>query len=80
MDFSIVPDDFPTNGPHRLVLQTRVRTAGLLTPWEIELPHVPFTFEFDPLLRPDAILTLPDAERDATIGRAIRLRSVAPEE
>ena len=27
--FAIIPDDFPTNGPHRLVLQSRVRTGGL---------------------------------------------------
>ena len=65
--FSIIPDDFPTNGPHRLVLQTRVRTAGLSDSWEIELPHVPFKFEFDPVLRLDAILTLSDAVRDETI-------------
>ncbi|MCP6768626.1 hypothetical protein NL529_27680, partial [Klebsiella pneumoniae] len=27
--FSIVPGDFDSNGPHKLVLQTRVRTVGL---------------------------------------------------
>ena len=71
--FTIVPGDFETNGPHRLVLQTRVRTAGLTDSWEIELPHVPFTFEFDPILQLDAILTLPDATRDESVARAIRL-------
>ena len=74
--FSIVPDDFPTNGPHRLVLQTRVRTAGLSDAWEIELPHVPFQFDFDPVLRLDAILTLSDSGRDEAMARAIRLESV----
>ena len=73
--FSIVPDDFPTNGPHRLVLQTRVRTAGLSDAWEIELPHVPFQFDFDPVLRLDAILTLSDSGRDEAMSRAIRLES-----
>ncbi|MHB1560419.1 MAG: hypothetical protein ACYC61_23450 [Isosphaeraceae bacterium] len=73
--FSIFPDDFPTNGPHRLVLQSRVRTAGLPDAWELDLPHVPFSFDFDPVLRPDAILTLPDATRDVEIAGAIRLRS-----
>jgi len=72
---SIIPDDFPTNGPHRLVLQTRVRTRGLSDAWEIELPHVPFQFDFDPVLRLDAILTVPDAARDEAIARAIRLES-----
>ena len=49
--FSIVPGDFEANGPHRLVLQARVRTTGLTDSWEIELPHVPFNLEFDPFLR-----------------------------
>jgi hypothetical protein len=73
LTFTIVPGDFETNGPHRLVLETRVRTAGLTDSWEIEPPHIPFNFEFDPLLRLDAILTLPDATRDESVARAIRL-------
>jgi hypothetical protein len=75
--FTIVPDDFPTNGPHRLVLQARVRTTGLSGSWEFELPHVPFPFEFDPVLRLDAILTLSDAVRDEAMVRAIRLVSAS---
>jgi hypothetical protein len=71
--FSIVPGDFETTGPHRLVLQTRVRTAGLTDTWEIEPAHMPFSFEFDPHLRPDAIFTLVDSSRDELIARAIRL-------
>jgi hypothetical protein len=71
--FSIIPDDFPTNGPHRLILQAKVRTAGLSDAWEIELPHVPFQFDFDPVLRLEAILALPDAVRDEAISRSVRL-------
>jgi len=71
--FTIVPGDFETNGPHRLVLQTRVRTAGLTDSWEIEPAHIPFTFEFDPNLQLDAILTLPDSNRDELVARAIGL-------
>ncbi len=71
--FTIVPGDFTTNGPHRLVLQTRARTAGLTDSWELELPHVPFNLEFDPFLQLDAILTLPDSTRDDLVARAIRL-------
>ena len=71
--FTIFPSDFETNGPHRLVLQARVRTLGLTDSWEIEPPHVPFLFEFDPILKLDAILTLPDANRDEVFARAIRL-------
>jgi hypothetical protein len=77
--FSIIPDDFATNGPHRLVLQSRVRPTGLSSAWEIELPHVPFNFEFDPILRPDAILNLPDAARDEAVARAIRLERMSIE-
>ena len=67
--FNIVPGDFETNGPHRLVLETRVRTAaGLTDSWEITLPHIPFNFEFDPILQLDAILTLPDAVRDEAVA------------
>jgi len=75
--FTIFPGDFETVGPHRLVLQTRVRTAGLTDSWEIALPHVPFSFEFDPILQLSAILTLPDAARDDSVARAIRLEPAA---
>ncbi len=71
--FTIFPGDFETNGPHRLVLQTRIRTTGLTDSWELEPPHEPFNFEFDPILRLDAILTLPDSTRDELILRAVRL-------
>ncbi len=78
--FKIFPRDFETNGPHRLVLATRVRTTGLTDSWEIELPHIPFNFEFDPALQLDAILTLPDSIRDEAIARAIRLEPAPPED
>lgn len=67
------PSDFPTNGPHRLVLKARARPSGLSGNWELELPHVPFTFEFDPVLAPEALLTLPDAGREQAIGQAVQL-------
>jgi hypothetical protein len=75
--FTIFPGDFETNGPHRLVLQTRIRTVGLTDSWELEPPHEPFNFEFDPILRLDAIFTLPDATRDESVARAIRLEPAA---
>jgi hypothetical protein len=71
--FSIFPGDFDSNGPHRLVLSARVRTAGLTDTWAIDLPQVPFQFEFDPLMRLDSILTLPDATRDEVVKGAIQL-------
>ena len=72
--FPIVPGDFESNGPHRLVLQVRVRTAGALTSrWEIELPHIPFTFEFDPRLELGALETVPDVAKGDRIAAAVRL-------
>ncbi len=74
--FEINPTDFATNGPHRLVFQARVRTEGLTDPWEIELPHVPFNFELDPLLAVDALHTLPDESRAVHFAEGIRLGGV----
>jgi hypothetical protein len=73
LDFSVFPGDYVTNGPHRIVLQSRVRTTGLTECWQIELPHIAFSFEFDPILQLEAIFTVPDAIRDETITRAITL-------
>lgn len=72
--FAIVPDDFATLGPHRLVLHARVKTVGLTDAWELELPHLPFSFEFDTNLAVDALLTLPDDARGTTFARAVRLQ------
>lgn len=79
MDLAITidPADFPTNGPHRLVLRARVRTAGLTDSWELELPHAPFSFEFDPLLSVDALLAAADDARADAIARAVRLEAPA---
>ncbi|APW63315.1 hypothetical protein [Paludisphaera borealis] len=77
VEFSIVPADFETDGPHRLALQARVRTVGLTDSWQIELPHVPFSFEFDPRLAVDSLLASPDAAREAAMSRAVRLEDAA---
>jgi hypothetical protein len=71
--FTIIPDDFETNGPHKLALHARARTAGLTETWELDLPHMPFSFEFDPRLAVEAIFTLPDETRGEAIARAVRL-------
>ena len=73
MEFTLIPGDFETNGPHRLALQTRVRTRGLTDLWQIELPHLPFSFEFDPRLEVGSLLTLADESRGEVIKQAIRL-------
>ncbi len=77
VQFSLVPADFDSNGPHRLTLQARVRTRGLTDAWQLELPHLPFSFEFDPRLKVRSLLALPDAERALTLARAVRLEPIA---
>ena len=76
VSFELIPGDFATLGPHRLTLQARVKTVGLTDTWELELPHLPFSFEFDPHLAVDALLTLPDATRALRFASAVGL--VAP--
>ncbi len=71
--FELIPSDFETDGPHRLVLQARVRTRGLTDPWELELPHVMFNFEFDPHLDVNALFALPDDTRAQAFSHSIRL-------
>jgi hypothetical protein len=79
-DFTVVPDDFATNGPHQLVLKTRVRTVGLTGSWELELPQMPLSFEFDPQLAVDALFTLPDTARGEAFARAVRLAASESDE
>jgi len=81
---SKMPADFETNGPHRLILKTRVRTTGLSESWELELPQMPLSFEFDPTLSVDALSTMADASRVVstvvccgTIGWSIAVSTMA---
>jgi len=78
--FTIVPEDFQSQGPHRIVLQTRVRTAGLTAAWELALPHVALTFEFDPKLSLDSLLGLPDAVRGEQIKQSVELVTLPADE
>ncbi len=73
VEIVIIPGDFDTNGPHRLVLEARARTRGLKAGWEIALPHMPFTFELTQLPTIDSILTLPDETRNQVILGAVSL-------
>ena len=77
-EFTINPGDFAANGPHRIEIQARVRTVGLTSSWEIALPHIPFSFELDPILQPEALLSLADASREERMARAVRLEPASP--
>ena len=78
--FEVDPSDFATLGPHRLALAAKVRVVGLTDNWEIELPHLPFSFEFDPILAVEALLTSEDELRGAAFARTIRLEAPAASE
>lgn len=71
VEFTLEPGDFSGNGPHRLILQTRARISRPAATWELELPHVPFTFEFDPILRVDSLLALADSSRGEAVAQAL---------
>ena len=71
--FAIDPDDFPTDGPHQLVLHARVRATGPTSAWDLDLPQMPFRFEFDPRLAVDALLAPADDAEAAKIRAAVRL-------
>lgn len=79
-EFTLIPGDFETDGPHRILLHARVRTAGLTDAWELDLPQTPFHLEFDPRLLPESLLTLADEPRGEWIARAVRLESVEIDE
>ena len=67
------PRRLPDPGPHRLALAARVRVVGLTDAWELELPHIPFSFEFDPILAVEALLTRRRRPRAEAFARSIRL-------
>ena len=71
--FEVEPADFETLGPHRIALAAKVRVVGLTDQWEIELPHLPFSFEFDPILTVEALLTTEDGPRAQVMARSIAL-------
>ncbi len=77
-EFTINPGDFEGKGPHRIEIQARVRTIGLTTSWEIALPHIPFSFELDPILEPEGLLGLADSSREEWLARAVRLEPGMP--
>jgi len=75
--FTIDPSDFPAHGPHRLVFKPRVRTAERLTSrWELELPEVATTFEFDDQVKIEALLTHPDIHDQERLSCSIQLDAV----
>jgi hypothetical protein len=71
--FELNPGDFQGDGTHRLVLHARARTKGLTEHWQVDLPQVNTTFEFDRNMAVDALLTMPDDARGEAMNRALTL-------
>ena len=63
-----------------MVFESRVKTDGLSDSWEMDLPHIQFSFEFDPLLSVDSILAMPDESRADVFRSSIRLSTPPPEQ
>ncbi len=59
----VIADDFPDDGPHRLLLHLKVKTLGLTDNWELDMPAQSTSFEWDDHLQPSALVTLPDSAR-----------------
>lgn len=79
-EFTVIPSDFDTDGPHKLVFQARVRSVGLTDAWEFDLPHVPFQFEFDPRVDVASLLAQFDESRGEAFARSVRLVKGSSEE
>lgn len=61
--FEIVPQDFPEDGPHRLILHPRVAVRGLTDNWQLDLPAQTTSFEWDDHLQAGALAGMPDDAR-----------------
>lgn len=75
VDVEIDPRGKADSGPHRVALQAKVRTNGLSTNWEVELPERPFAFELDPRLNVGALFANEDADDAAQIKCRVQLRT-----
>lgn len=80
LEIPIEPSDFATDGPHTLVLESKVRTEGLTDQWELALPLVKSQFEFDPRLEPTALFALADSGRAQRVALGVELLSARPTE
>ncbi len=74
-EFTILPADYASNGPHRLALHAKVRSVESTSRWELDLPHLPFQFELDPLLEVGSLRTMPDEHRAAQFDQSVSLET-----
>lgn len=75
--WNIEPADFDSAGPHRLVLEPRLRYRGDAGGWELSLPSSAWTLELDPRLAVRAILGNPDESAAGVVAASVQLVSGA---
>jgi hypothetical protein len=75
LEFTVAPDDFGGNGPHRLIFQARVRPRGLTSSWELDLPQTSMSFDFDPILQVESIQAQRDSAKETAIESAITVET-----
>ena len=78
--FEIDSVDLQGSTEKSIAFQARVRTAGLTSRWELDLPQVPFRFELDDRLEVSAILTTPDAQTEELIKNGVQLELLSTSE
>lgn len=71
--WALEPADFPGPGPHRLILETRLRWESSGGTWELGLPPSALSFELDPRLTLAAILGAPEEELTRRGAERVRL-------
>jgi hypothetical protein len=74
LDFIEWPDPDLSIRPEKARASRAVPAAG----WQLDLPHIPFSFELDPNLQVDALLAPHDEAREAAMTRSVSLRDMAP--
>lgn len=68
----IMAEDFPDDGPHRIVLQTKAETQDLTDQWSVELPAQSISFETDEKLSIGALAGMPDSSRAESMLHAVK--------
>jgi hypothetical protein len=71
--FEFMGEDFPDDGPHRLILHLKVATHALTDNWTLELPAQSTSFEWDDKLQSGALAGMPDSGRAEAWRKVIEL-------
>jgi len=67
----VMAEDFPDEGPHRIVLLMKAETKDLTDQWSLELPAQSISFETDDKLSIGALAGMPDSSRAEMMRSAV---------